>query len=121
LREAEKSYAIADTDLTPYVDWSFYGLRKAWNVVKIMVAPWWRENSKESYATGLERLARALKNWSTSRRGKRKGAKVGFSRFRSKHKTAPSVRFTTGAIRALGDFGPRRICLICPRSGIVDR
>ena len=101
-REAEKSYGIADADLTPYVDWSFYGLRKAWNAAKEIVAPWWRENSKEAYATGLERLARALKNWSASRRGKRKGPKVGFPRFRSKHKTVPSVRFTTGAIRADG-------------------
>ena len=48
---------------------------------------------------GLERLARALKNWSASRRGGRKGARVGFPRFRSKHKTRPSIRFTTGAIR----------------------
>jgi len=63
-REAEKSYGIADADLTPYVDWSFYGLRKAWNLAKDTVAPWWRQNSKEAYATGLERLARALKNWS---------------------------------------------------------
>lgn len=101
-REAEKSYGIADADLTPYVDWSFYGLRKAWNAAKDTVALWWRENSKEAYATGLERLARALKNWSASRRGKRKGAKIGFPRFRSKHKAVPSVRFTTGAIRADG-------------------
>jgi len=94
---------LAGDDLTPYVDWSFYGLRKAWNVAKDTVAPWWGENSKEAYATGLERLARALKNWSASRRGKRKGSNVGFGRFRSKHKTVPSVRFTTGAIRATGD------------------
>ena len=97
-REAEKSHAIAEADLTPYVDWSFYGLRKAWNGAKDTVAPWWAENSKEAYATGLERLARALKSWSTSRAGKRKGAKVGFPRFRSKHRAVPSVRFTTGAV-----------------------
>jgi transposase len=95
-REAEASYGLAAGDRTPYVDWSFYGLRKAWNVAKDTVAPWWRENSKEAYATGLERLARALQNWSASRRGKRKGSKVGFPRFRSKHKAVPSVRFTTG-------------------------
>ena len=71
-REVEKSYGIAVEDLTPHVDWSFYGLRKAWNAAKTDVAPWWRENSKEACATGLERLARALKNWSASRRGSRK-------------------------------------------------
>src|SRR5659263_553982 len=39
---------------------------------------------------------------SASRRGGRKGARVGFPRFRSKHKARPSIRFTTGAIRADG-------------------
>ena len=102
-RAAQASYGLAAGDLTPYVDWSFYGLRRAWNLAKDTVAPWWRENSKEAYATGLERLARALANWSASRRGGRKGGRVGFPRFRSKHKTVPSVRFTTGAIRASGD------------------
>jgi transposase len=47
---------------------------------------------------GLDQLARALRNWGDSRRGKRKGAKVGFPRFKAKRKTRPSVRFTTGAI-----------------------
>ena len=101
-REAEKSYGVADADLTPYIDWSFYALRKAWNAAKDTVAPWWRENSKEAYATGLERLARALTNWSASRRGQRNGAKVGFPRFRSKHRAVPSVRFTTSPIRSDG-------------------
>ena len=43
-----------------------------------------------------------MKNWSTSRAGKLKGAKAEFHRFRSKHKASPSVRFTTGAIRTSG-------------------
>ena len=98
-REAERSYGIAEDDLTPYVDWSFYGLRKAWNAVKDTVAPWWRQNSKEAYATGLRQLADALKNWSASRRGKRAGRTVGFPRFRSRHKARMGVRFTTGALR----------------------
>jgi putative transposase len=98
-REAEVTYGIAEDDLTPYVDWSFYGLRKAWNQVKDVVAPWWRENSKEAYATGLRQVADGLKNWSASRRGRRKGRAMGFPGFRSRHKAKPSVRFTTGALR----------------------
>ena len=39
------------------------------------------------------------KNWGDSRSGKRKGAPVGFPRFKSKHRTRLSCRFTTGAIR----------------------
>jgi len=63
------------------------------------VAPWWAECSKEAFNTGLDQLARALKNWGDSRRGKRKGKPVGFPRFTSRRTARPSVRFTTGAIR----------------------
>jgi putative transposase len=98
-REAERSYGIPDADLTPSVAWSLYGLRKDWNAAKDTVAPWWRECSKEAFNTGLDQLARALKNWGDSRKGERKGRPVGFPRFRSKRKARPSIRFTTGAIR----------------------
>jgi putative transposase len=108
-REAERSYGIPDADLTPSISWSLYWLRKAWNAVKDDVAPWWRECSKEAFNTGLDALARALKNWGESRTGKRKGKPVGFPRFRSRRKARPSVRFTTGAIRceATGAVLPR--------------
>ena len=98
-REAERSYGIAEEDLTPSVGWSLYSLRRDWNAAKDTVAPWWRECSKEAFNTGLDQLARALKNWGDSRKGKRKGRPVGFPRFRSKRKARPSVRFTTGAVR----------------------
>jgi IS605 OrfB family transposase len=98
-RDAERSYGVAEDDLTPSFGWSMYSMRKAWNRAKISVAPWWEQCSKEAYATGLEQLARALGNWSDSRRGKRQGPPMGFPRFKSKRRAMPSVRFTTGAIR----------------------
>jgi len=98
-REAEKSYGITGDDLTPSISWSLYSLRKDWNAAKDVVAPWWGECSKEAFNTGLDQLARALKNWTDSRRGKRKGKPVGFPRFKTRRKSRPSVRFTTGAIR----------------------
>ena len=98
-REAERSYGIAGAALTPALSWSLYSLRKDWNAAKDAVAPWWRECSKEAFNTGLDQLARALKNWGGSRTGKRKGRAVGFPRFRSKRKARLSMRFTTGAIR----------------------
>ncbi|MEV0998322.1 zinc ribbon domain-containing protein [Nonomuraea sp. NPDC050202] len=101
-RAAERSYGIPDGRLTPPVSWSMYALRKAWNAVKDTVAPWWRDCSKEAFACGLERLAAALKSWSDSRAGKRKGRRMGFPSFRSKRNPALSVRFTTGAIRLDG-------------------
>ena len=44
-------------------------------------------------------MARALKNWGDSRTGKRKSAPTGFPRFKSRHRSRLSVRFTTEAIR----------------------
>ncbi|MFG3702942.1 IS607 family element RNA-guided endonuclease TnpB, partial [Micromonospora sp. NPDC047620] len=102
-RAAERSYGTPDELLTPAVEWSLAALRKAWNAAKSDVAPWWAECSKEAYNTGLDNLARGLKNWSDSRAGKRDGRRVGFPRFKSRRRTTPSVRFTTGAIRVQPD------------------
>jgi len=98
-REAEKSYGITGDSLTPVVSWSLYSLRKDWNAAKAEAAPWWGECSKEAFSTGLDQLARALKNWGDSRKGKRKGKAAGFPRFRSKRNARLSVRWTTGSFR----------------------
>lgn len=58
---------------------------------------WWRENSKESYNSGLESLADALRNFSKSRKGQRKGRRMGFPRFKSKDKAVPGFAYTTGS------------------------
>jgi len=81
------------------VPWTLPALRKAWNRAKETVAPWWRENSKEAYSSGLAGLADALRNWSDSRKGRRKGRRMGFPSFRKKGRGRESVCFTTGAIR----------------------
>lgn len=113
-RAAERSYGISESDLTPVVGWSLPALRKVWNQRKAWCAPWWAENSKEAYNTGLDGLARGLDAWSKSRKGQRKGRAVGFPRFRSAR--APrSVRFTTGTIRIEADR--RHVTL--PRLGAV--
>jgi len=112
-RSAERSYGVADDLLTPALGWSLPALRKAWNAEKGVAAPWWPEVSKEAFNTGLDALARGLKNWSTSRSGKRAGRAVGFPRFKSRHRTTPSVRFTTGPIRV----EPDRMHVVLPRLG----
>ncbi|MEV4478838.1 IS607 family element RNA-guided endonuclease TnpB [Micromonospora coxensis] len=112
-RTAERTYGIADEQLTPTLSWSLPALRKAWNAVKEQVAPWWREYSKEAYNTGLDALACGLKSWSDSRNGKRRGRPVGFPRFKSRRRSAPSVRFTTGTIRV----EPDRRHVVLPRLG----
>ena len=86
-------------------EWSFWSLRKQWNMDKDALAvdaegsPWWSENSKEAYSSGIEALSKGLSNWSKSRKGDRKGRRVGFPKFKSKNKSTP--RFTYAA----GGFG----------------
>jgi putative transposase len=42
------------------VPWTLPALRREWNRAKHQVAPWWAENSKEAYSSGLDGLARRL-------------------------------------------------------------
>ncbi|MGV9378049.1 helix-turn-helix domain-containing protein [Nonomuraea sp. NPDC003707] len=52
-REAEKTYGISKELLTE-VPWSLPTLRRAWNTAKGTIAPWWADNSKEAYNSGLD-------------------------------------------------------------------
>ncbi|MFF5206444.1 IS607 family element RNA-guided endonuclease TnpB [Streptosporangium sp. NPDC000396] len=113
-REAEKTYGMPEELLTE-APWSLPALRRAWNTAKGAVAPWWADNSKEAYNSGLDGLARALKNWAASRAGTRTGKPPGFPRFKSKHRTILSCRFTTGVIRLEADR--RHVTL--PRLGTI--
>lgn len=103
-------------------DWSHYGLLRWWNANKdtLAVNPdtgvvWWSQNSKESYNMGLYGLARGLSNWSKSRKGQRKGRRVGFPRFKSKN-TVAKFAYSTGftAPKASDPYG-----LKLPRIGRV--
>lgn len=113
-RAAERSYGIPEADLTPALGWSLPALRKVWNQRKHHAAPWWSENSKEAYNTGLDSLARSLDGWSKSRNGQRAGKPIGFPKFHSRRHRA-SVRFTTGSIRV----GPGRHHVTLPRLGTI--
>ena len=82
-------------------EWSYFSLIKWWNANKGTLAVdsdgviWWRENSNESYRSGLRWLAEALSNWSKSRKGKRKGRRVGFPKFKSKDRETPRFSYST--------------------------
>ena len=95
------------------VPWSLFELRREWNQAKHEVAPWWHENSKEAYSSGLDALARALANWWESKQGRRKGARIGFPKRKRKGRGRESCRFTTGAIRVEAD----RHHVVLPRLG----
>ncbi|MBF1159527.1 MAG: IS200/IS605 family element transposase accessory protein TnpB [Thermobifida sp.] len=103
-------------------EWSLYGLRRWWNANKDTLAvnadgtPWWRENSKEAYSSGLESLANALSNWAKSRKGERKGRRVGFPTFKAKDRQRPRFAYTTGSFGLIeGDLKALRL----PRIGRV--
>jgi putative transposase len=102
-------------DPSAQVPWTLPDLRLEWNRAKHDVAPWWAENSKEAYNSGLDALARALKNWTDSRNGRRKGRPMGFPRRRTKRRARVACRFTTGAIRVL----PDRKHVQLPRIGVL--
>jgi putative transposase len=120
-RAAERSYGIADEGLTPAMGWSFQGLRNEWNQRKHTVAvgedgtPWWPENSKEVYANACRALSGALSNWDASRKGTRRGPRMGFPRFKTKAGAPKTFSFTTGAIRVEPD-GHR---VVLPRIGRI--
>ncbi|MEU2246109.1 IS607 family element RNA-guided endonuclease TnpB [Streptomyces sp. NPDC019224] len=90
--------------------------RAAYNwAVAHVTAGWWEENSKEAYNTGLGNASAAFDNYAKSRNGKRRGARVGVPRFKSKRKARAACRFTTGAIRIEADG--RHLTL--PRIGTI--
>ena len=95
------------------VPWTLAALRREWNRAKEQVAPWWADNSKECYSSGLDGLARALKNWADAKAGRRKGARMGFPRRKRKGHARQACRFTTGAIRV----EPDRHHVVLPRLG----
>jgi putative transposase len=103
------------TDPSVQVPWTLAELRWEWNRVKHAVAPWWAENSKEAYNSGLDALARALRNWSDFRNGRRKGRPMGFPRRKRKGHGRVGCRFTTGQIKVL----PDRKHIQLPRIGVL--
>ena len=103
-------------------DWSHYGLRRWWNTNKDALAVnrdtgevWWSQNSKEAYSMAFRDLAQGFSNWSKSRKGKRKGRRIGFPKFKSKN-TVMRFAYSTGftAPTASGPYG-----LKLPRIGRV--
>ncbi|MEU5941190.1 transposase [Micromonospora sp. NPDC047548] len=117
-RRAEESYGLAGPELTEWRPWSLPALRKAFNQVKRTdprFAGWWEENSKEAYNTGLANAAAAFDNYARSKRGQRKGGRMGVPRRKLKHKARLACRFTTGTIRV----EPDRRHVTLPRLGTI--
>jgi putative transposase len=105
----EETEALVKTIVVP---WTLAALRKEWNRVKGEVAPWWSENSKEAYNSGLDALARALEGYFKAKSGERCGT-VGVPP-RKKKWAKKSCRFTTGAIKVVDNHHVQ-----LPRLGVI--
>ena len=89
-------------------------LHKLWNAEK-KADPglaWWAENSKCAYQEAFRNLDRALRDYVKSRKGERKGRRLGFPRFKKRGKCRDSFRLT-GVIRC------DRATVTLPRLGRV--
>lgn len=83
--------------------YSAIDLHKLWNAEKKAdpKLSWWSENSKCAYQEAFQDLDRALRDFTKSRKGQRKGRKLGFPKFKKRGKCRDSFRLT-GAIRCSG-------------------
>lgn len=79
-------------------------LHRLWNAEKKTdpALAWWAENSKCVYQEALRDLDRALRDFVKSKKGQRKGRRLGFPRYKKRGRCRDSFRFTTGAIRCAG-------------------
>ncbi|WP_433252639.1 IS607 family element RNA-guided endonuclease TnpB [Actinomadura nitritigenes] len=95
--------------------WSGVELHRLWNQVK-KTDPglgWWGENSKCVYQEAFRDLDRALRDFVRSRKGVRRGRRLGFPRFKRRGRCRDSFRFCTGVMRC----GGRTVTL--PRLGTI--
>ncbi|MGH3419096.1 MAG: zinc ribbon domain-containing protein [Streptosporangiaceae bacterium] len=90
-------------------------LHKLWNAAKKVdpVLAWWGENSKCVYQEAFRDLDRALKDFIRSKKGERRGKRLGFPKFKKRGKCRDSFRFNAGALRCTGNT------VTLPRLGII--
>jgi putative transposase len=76
-------------------------LHRLWNAEKKAdpALAWWAGNSKCAYQEAFRDLDRALRDFIKSKKGRRKGRRLGFPRFKKRGKCRDSFRFSTGPIR----------------------
>ena len=94
IEQIKYSRSVSDGDAVE-LDWSHYDLIRWWNKNKCELAPWWSSNSSNVYNYAAECLGRGLKNYSDSKKGKRKGRHVGFPKFKSR-RSSNKFAYTTG-------------------------
>jgi len=89
-------------------------LHRRWNQVKKAdpALAWWEQNSKCAYQEAFRNLDRALRDFTRSRKGERKGKRLGFPRFKERGRCKDSFRLT-GTLRCAGTM------VTLPRLGVI--
>jgi transposase len=79
-------------------------LHRLWNAAKKAdpALAWWAENSKCVYQEAFRNLDQALRDFIASKKGQRKGKRLGFPRLKKRGRCKDSFRFSTGAIGCTG-------------------
>ncbi len=95
--------------------YSAINLHKLWNAAKKAdpALAWWGENSKCAYQEAFRDLDRALRAFIASKKGQRKGRRLGFPRFKKRGKCRDSFRFGAGVMRCTGST------VTLPRLGVI--
>jgi putative transposase len=80
-------------------------LHKLWNAEKKAdpSLAWWAENSKCTYQESFRNLDQALRDFIKSKKGQRKGKRLGFPKFKKRGKARDSSRFGSGVMRCAGN------------------
>jgi len=89
-------------------------LHRLWNTAKKAdpALAWWGENSKCCYQEAFRNLDRSLGDFIKSKKGLRKGKKLGFPKFKKRGKGKDSFRLT-GTVRCEGNT------VTLPRLGVI--
>jgi putative transposase len=79
-------------------------LHRLWNAAKKAdpALAWWGENSKCVYQERFRDLDRALREFTNSKKGERKGKRVGFPKVKKRGACKDSFRFGAGVMRCSG-------------------
>jgi len=84
--------------------YSAIDLHRRWNAEKKAdpALAWWPENSKSVYQEAFRDLDRALRDFIKSKKGKRKGRRLGFPKFKKRGRCKDSFRFSCEPLRCSG-------------------
>jgi putative transposase len=120
-RIKERCEGVDGAELTKSLSWSSYSMIPLWNSVKDEIAPWHRDVTSHAFRSGVKNASLALKNFTESRKGVRKGEPVGFPTFKSRHSRQSFTLIDFGRIGSWFSEDSRHVRLILPHFATEPR